>query len=59
MISRLTASAALFAIIATAGVGFAAQAQQGPVAKQVVAAASTPTLTLPLVTITGKRLQHK
>ena len=30
MISRLTASAALFAVLATAGLGFAAEAQQRP-----------------------------
>ena len=34
MISRLTASAALFAILATAGLGFAAEAQQRPAARQ-------------------------
>ena len=42
MISRLTASAALFAILATAGLGFAAEAQQRPAAKQAAPAASTP-----------------
>ena len=42
MISRLTASAALFAILATAGLGFAAEAQQRPAAKQTAPAASTP-----------------
>ena len=56
MISRLTASAALFAILATAGLGFAAEAQQRPVAKQAAPAASTPTITLPTVVITGKRI---
>jgi len=55
MISRLTASAALFAILATAGVGFAAEAQQRPAARQAAAAASEPVLTLPAVVITGKR----
>jgi len=55
MISRLTASAALFAILATAGLGFAAEAQQRP-ARQAAPAASTPTITLPTVVITGKRL---
>lgn len=59
MISRLTASAALFAILATAGLGFAAQAQQSPAAKQAVTAASTPTIAMPTVTVTGKRLQQK
>jgi len=58
MISRLTASAALFAILATAGLGFAAEAQQRPVAKQVVPAAATPSITLPTVVITGKRISR-
>lgn len=54
MISRLTASAALFAVLATAGIAFTAEAQQRPVAK---AAASQPTaaVTLPTVQVTGKR----
>jgi hypothetical protein len=56
MISRLTASAALFAILATAGLGFAAEAQQRPAAKHSAPAASNPTITLPTVVITGKRL---
>jgi hypothetical protein len=56
MISRLTASAALFAILATAGLGFAAEAQQRPAARQVAPAASMPVITLPRVEITGKRL---
>ena len=30
MISRLTATAALFAVLATAGLGFAAEARQRP-----------------------------
>jgi hypothetical protein len=55
MISRLTASAALFAILATTGLGFAAEAQQRPAAKQAVPAAATPSITLPTVVITGKR----
>ena len=58
MISRLTASAALFAILATAGLGFAAQAQQSAAAKQAIAAASTPAITMPTVTITGKRVSR-
>jgi hypothetical protein len=56
MISRLTASAALFAILATAGLGFAAEAQQRPAARQAAPAASTPNITLPTVVVTGKRL---
>ena len=58
MISRLTASAALFAILATAGLGFAAEAQQRRVAKQAARAAATPTITLPTVVITGKRISR-
>ena len=57
MISRLTASAALFAVLATAGLGFAAEAQQRPVAK-TAPAATTPTITLPTVVITGKRISR-
>ena len=56
MISRLTASAALFAVLATAGVGFAAEAQQRPAARQAPAAAAMPAITLPTVMITGKRV---
>jgi hypothetical protein len=55
MISRLTASAALFAILATTGLGVAAEAQQRPTARQAAPAASTPTITLPTVVVTGKR----
>lgn len=55
MISRLTASAAIFAIIATAGVGFAANAQQRPAARQAAAAAAPTAITLPTVVVTGKR----
>jgi hypothetical protein len=58
VISRLTAYATLFAILATTGLGFAAQAQQRPVAKQVAPAAATPTITLPTVVITGKRISR-
>ncbi len=54
MISRLTASAAVFAIFATAGLGVAAEAQQRPAVR--AAAASAPVVTLPRVEITGKRL---
>ena len=43
MISRLTASAAVFAVLATAGLGFAAEAQQRPVSRsRPIPAASTP-----------------
>ncbi|MDQ6638525.1 MAG: hypothetical protein M3Z15_02525 [Pseudomonadota bacterium] len=56
MISRLTASAALFAVLATAGLAFAAEARQRPVTPRVAAAASMPMVTLPRVEIIGKRL---
>ena len=55
MISRLTACATLFAILATAGLGVAAEAQQRPTARQAAPAASMPTITLPTVVVTGKR----
>ena len=55
MISRLTASAALFAVLATAGFGFAAEARQRPAARLAAAAASAPMITMPTVVITGKR----
>jgi len=58
MISRLTASAAVFAIIATAGLGFAAEAQQRPVARQIAPTRLTPMITLPTVVITGKRVSR-
>jgi len=57
MISRLTACAALFAVLATAGLGFAAEAQQRPVTK-AAPTASTPSITLPTVVITGKRISR-
>jgi hypothetical protein len=56
MISRLTASAALFAILATAGLAFASEAQQRAAAPRVAATAATTIITLPRVEITGKRL---
>jgi hypothetical protein len=57
MISRLTAAAAVFAILATAGLGFAAEAQQHPASARTVAVSSTamPNITLPRVEITGHR----
>ena len=55
MISRLTACAALFAILATAALGVAAEAQQRPTARQAAPAASMPTITMPTVVVTGKR----
>jgi hypothetical protein len=54
MISRLTACAALFAVLATTGLAFAAEAQQHP-ARHAAASASMPAITLPRVEIVGKR----
>ncbi len=56
MISRLTASAAIFAVLATAALGVAAEARQRPWAARVAVTAATPVITLPRVEITGKRL---
>jgi len=59
MISRLTASAALFAVLATAGLAVASEAQQRTHVQRVDAAASMPMVTLPRVEITGKRLARR
>ena len=59
MISRLTASAALFATLATAGLAVAAEAQQRATVQRIEAAAAMPTVTLPRVEITGKRLARR
>jgi hypothetical protein len=56
MISRLTASAAVFAAFATAGLGVAAEAQQRPAAARAISAPALPTITLPRVEITGHRI---
>ena len=58
MISRLTATAAVFAFIATAGLGFAAEAQQRAAAPRAaaVSAEALPVITLPRVEITGHRV---
>jgi len=57
MISRLTASAALFAILATATLAFAAESQQHHVAarQEAVGAAPMEVVQLPAVTIVGHR----
>jgi hypothetical protein len=59
MISRLTASAALFATLATAGLAVAAEAQQRATVQRIEAAAAMPMVTLPRVEITGKRLARR
>jgi hypothetical protein len=56
MISRLTAAAAVFAILATTGLGFAAEAQQRPSQQRATATPALPTITLPRVEITGHRI---
>jgi hypothetical protein len=56
MISRLTACAAVFAVLATAGIGFAAEARQRPMAQRASAPAASEVITLPAVVITGKRI---
>ena len=58
MISRLTACATLFAVLATAGLGVAAEAQQRPAGRQAAPPAATPMITLPSGVITGKRSQR-
>ncbi len=57
MISRLSACAALFAIVATAGLAFAAEAQQRPATRRVASATSMPMpmIILPRVEVIGKR----
>jgi len=59
MLSRLTASAALFATLATAGLAVAAEVQQRASVQRIDAAASMPMVTLPRVEITGKRLARR
>ena len=56
MISRLTAHAAVFAALAAACIGFAAEAQQRPVSQRSIAALEAQVVTLPAVVITGKRI---
>ncbi|HEY4956483.1 MAG TPA: hypothetical protein VII31_01610 [Caldimonas sp.] len=60
MISRLTAAAAVFAFLATTGLGFAAEAQQRHAAPRPAAASAEalPMITLPRVEITGHRLSR-
>jgi hypothetical protein len=56
MISRLTASAAVFAILVTTGLAFAADGQSLRAAATPTASATAmPTITLPRVEITGHR----
>jgi hypothetical protein len=55
MISRLTASAAVFAAFATVAFTVAADARQASPASRVVAAEPMQVIVLPRVEITGKR----
>ena len=57
MISRLTASAAIFAILVTAGLAFAADGQpMRDAATPTASATAMPSITFPRVEITGHRL---
>jgi len=55
MISRLTASAALFAILATATLAFASELQQGREKTLSTANGTMPHIVMPRVEITGQR----
>lgn len=57
MISRLTASAAVLAAIATVGIAFAADAQQQRAvpASQPLVSRPAPVVTLPAVVVIGRR----
>lgn len=55
MISRLTASAAIFAAFATTAFAVAADARQAPTEARAAAAAPMQVIVLPRVEITGKR----
>jgi hypothetical protein len=59
MISRLTALAATFAVLSTAGLALAAEARQHAATTQVSGAGSTPVVTLPRVEVIGKRLARR
>lgn len=56
MISRLTASAALFAIVAATGLAFAADVRPSPAAARAAAAQAKAVIVLPTVIVTGRRL---
>jgi len=56
MISRLTANAAVFAALAAACIGFAAEAQQRPPVQRTLSALDAQVIVLPAVVITGKRI---
>jgi len=54
MFSRLSAAAALFAIVTTASLAFAANVQQQH--RHAIAKAATPIVMLDRVVVTGKRV---
>ncbi len=56
MISRLTASAAIFAIAATATIAFAADARTKAVSQAGAVAAPTHVVVLPRIEVTGHRI---
>ena len=56
MISRLTAYAAVFAVLSAACIGFAAEAQQRPVPSARSRRRCHRVVTLPAVVVTGKRI---
>ena len=58
MISRLTASAAVFAAFATVAFTVAADARQAPPARLTVAAEPMQVIVMPRVEVTGKRPQR-
>lgn len=59
MISRLTASATVFAAFATVGIAFAADAQQRLSPSQTLAARAMPTIVLPRVEVVGQRVARR
>ena len=59
MISRLTASAAVFAFLVTTGLAVAADSRAQRTATPTVAADTMPTIQLPRVEITGHRAAQR
>ncbi len=55
MISRLTASATIFAVLATVGFAVAADARQGPAPARAAAAGPMQVIALPRVEVVGTR----
>jgi len=59
MISRLTASAAVFAILVTTGLAVAADIGKEPAPTPAAATTRATTITLPRVEVTGHRLTRR